>query len=134
MMILRIRKLLPVVCHNVSEDNPPDNSQDNPQADKTPKPSPRQAAVAIKFEGGEEDLPIVTASGYGKIAEQILELAFKNGVKVREDADLAQMLAAVEAESAVPTDALIAVAEILAYVYKANGRYRPPEMREKESP
>ena len=39
---------------------------------------------------------------------------------VREDADLAQILAAVELDAEVPIDALAAVAEILSYVYRAN--------------
>jgi flagellar biosynthesis protein len=82
----------------------------------------RLVAVALQktAKGG---IPKVTASGYGKIAEQILELAFQNGVKVREDKDLAQMLAAVTLESEIPSEVLVAVAEILAYVYKANGTY-----------
>jgi len=86
--------------------------------------SRRAAAVALKKYGIEEStLPRIVAAGYGKLAEQIVELAFKNGVKVREDAVLAQMLAAIEIDSDIPTEALVAVAEILAYVYQANGDY-----------
>lgn len=80
----------------------------------------RAAAVALQ-NAGKGDAPTITASGYGKIAEQILEIAFANGVKVRQDKDLAEMLAAIELESEIPTEALIAVAEILSYVYKVNG-------------
>jgi flagellar biosynthesis protein len=43
-------------------------------------------------------------------------------VKVREDADLVEILAAVDLDSQVPLEALMAVAEILTYVYIANGR------------
>ena len=39
---------------------------------------------------------------------------------MREDGDLAQILATIEVESVVPLEALTAVAEILAYVYRAN--------------
>ena len=66
-------------------------------------------------------LPRVVASGHGAIAEQILELAFANDVKVREDADLAQILAAVDVDCEIPIEAIVAVAEILAHVYRANG-------------
>ena len=87
--------------------------------------SRRRAAVALKKYGIDESLlPKVVAAGYGKLAEQIVELAFKNGIKVREDKDLAQMLAAIEIDSEIPTEALVAIAEILAYVYKANGTYQ----------
>ena len=84
----------------------------------------RLAAVALKKFGLDESiLPKVVASGYGKLAEQIIQLAFENGVRVREDRDLAQMLAAIELDSDIPSEALVAIAEILAYVYKANGVY-----------
>lgn len=85
----------------------------------------RSVAVALKRYGIEEStIPKIVASGYGKLAEQILEIAFKSGVKVREDKDLAQMLAAIDLESDIPAEALVVVAEILTYVYKANGAYQ----------
>lgn len=88
----------------------------------TPEGSRRATAVALKKYGIDEGaLPKVVAAGYGVWAEKIVEMAFQNGVRVREDRDLAQLLAAIELESDIPTEALIAVAEILAYVYKANG-------------
>lgn len=62
----------------------------------------------------------ITAAGRGKLAEQILEMAFARGIKVREDADLAELLAQMELDSPVPSEAVIAVAEILAKVYEAN--------------
>ena len=90
-----------------------------------PSPYPRRAgrpvAVALEYQPGKSALPRVVATGRGSIAEQILELAFANGVKVREDADLAQMLAAVDVDSEIPIEALVAVADILARVYQANG-------------
>lgn len=96
---------------------------DDGQADRaTPEASRRATAVALKKYGIDEGtLPKVVAAGYGVWAEKIVELAFQNGVRVREDKDLAQLLAAIEIDSDIPTEALVAVAEILAYVYKANG-------------
>ncbi len=81
----------------------------------------RPVAVALEYRADKSPLPRVVATGRGSVAEQILELAFANGVKVREDADLAQMLAAVDVDSEIPIEALVAVAEILARVYQANG-------------
>jgi flagellar biosynthesis protein len=62
------------------------------------------------------------ASGRGAVAEQILGIAFERGVRVRADADLAEILAAVEVDSEIPLQALAAVAEILSYVYRANSQ------------
>ncbi len=83
----------------------------------------RPAAVAIRhvLSDTAPELPKITAAGYGRIAEEIVRIAFDNGIKVREDGDLAQFLAQIELESEIPSEALVAVAEILSYVYRANG-------------
>lgn len=80
-------------------------------------------AVALQFDPGRDRAPKVTAGGRGRIAEQILEIAFANDVKVREDPDLAQLLSAIQIDSEIPVEAFAAVAEILIYVYRANGNW-----------
>ncbi|TWB40539.1 type III secretion system FlhB-like substrate exporter [Nitrospirillum pindoramense] len=87
--------------------------------DDSDKPK-RQVAVALQHMA--EGLPRIVATGQGAVAEQILELAFANGVKVRQDADLAEILSVIDIDSEIPIEALAAVAEILAHVYRANGR------------
>ncbi|ACI98319.1 EscU/YscU/HrcU family type III secretion system export apparatus switch protein [Rhodospirillum centenum] len=84
-------------------------------------PPRRPVAVALRHQPGGESLPRIVASGHGAVAEQILEMAFAAGVKVREDADLAEILSALDLDSEIPLEAIAAVAEILAYVYRANG-------------
>ena len=86
-------------------------------------PDTKQVAVALHYNRGEDKVPRVVASGRGAVAERILELAFAHGVKVREDADLAEILAAVEIGEQVPLAAFAAVAEILFYIYRANERH-----------
>lgn len=83
----------------------------------------KQKAVALKHERGIGAAPRITASGQGYVAQQIMELAFQHGVKVREDADLAELLSHLDIDSPIPLEAYTAVAEILAYVYKANAHY-----------
>lgn len=91
----------------------------------------RQTAVAIKNrqnvseDGHALSSPQITAAGYGKLAEQIMELAFENDVRVREDKDLAELLAHLDLDSPIPSEALEAIAEILSYVYRANGQPNP---------
>jgi flagellar biosynthesis protein len=87
------------------------------------RPHPRHAArqpvaIALQHEPGE--IPTVTASGRGALAEKILEIAFANGIKVREDADLAQLLSAIELDCPIPVNCFEAVAEILNYLYRVN--------------
>lgn len=82
-------------------------------------PSPRALAIALSREHEADANPKVVAKGHGKVAEQILQIAFERGIKVRSDSDLAEILQAVELDSEVPLVALAAVAEILTYVYRA---------------
>ncbi len=85
----------------------------------------RQTAVALKDGAKKGEIPVITAAGRGKIAEQILQLAHEQGIKVRTDADLAEILAKIELESPIPSEAFMAVAEVLSYVYRANGEPNP---------
>jgi flagellar biosynthesis protein len=89
------------------------------------KKSSSTAAVAITTGDKSDDAPRITAAGRGKLAEQILQLAFANGIKVREDSDLAEMLTKIELDSPIPSEAFLAVAEVLSYVYKANNEPNP---------
>jgi flagellar biosynthesis protein len=79
----------------------------------------RAIAVALRQEG--EAVPHVVASGRGHLAEQIVEIAFAAGVRVREDADLAELLAAAQVDLPIPPSSFEAVAEIMTYLYRANG-------------
>lgn len=84
------------------------------------KPPKRAKAVALEYLVDEDSAPRITASGQGHIAEQILALAFAQGISVREDADLVEILSVMEVDSVIPIEAYAAVGEILSYVYRAN--------------
>jgi flagellar biosynthesis protein len=98
-----------------------------PKRPRWTEPRPR-APIAIaldyKREGrvDSKNGPRVAATGKGAVAEQILQIAFERGIPVREDPDLAQILSTLEVDSVIPVDALAAVAEILSYLYRLNGR------------
>lgn len=106
-------------------DDPENNPQDPFKPLNIKEKKGRQTAVAIKDRTAERLVPQVVAAGRGEIAEKILQLAFENGIKVKEDAPLAEMLAAVELDSPIPSEAFMAIAEILYYVYRANGEPNP---------
>jgi flagellar biosynthesis protein len=88
---------------------------------------PDITAAAIRYDPvTAQSAPSVVASGRGWLAERILEVARDHGITVREDADLVEILTAVEIGDEVPVEAFVAVAEILRYIYAANGT-KPPE-------
>ncbi|HVY12907.1 MAG TPA: EscU/YscU/HrcU family type III secretion system export apparatus switch protein [Alphaproteobacteria bacterium] len=90
--------------------------------EKKPAPKGLPVAVALKAGPTAQSLPKVTASGRGLLAEQILRLAFEHGIKVREDGDLAELLALLDLDHEIPPEVIVPVAEILARVFEANAR------------
>ena len=96
-------------------------TDDRQEPQNAGKPANSTIAVAIEHRPtGPDSLPKIIASGKGGVAEKILDIAFAEGVRVREDADLAEMLSAADIDTEIPVEAFIAVAEILRYVYAAN--------------
>jgi len=92
---------------------------------RDPNQGERQLAIALEWDGKEATAPKITASGRGELAEAILAFAFEQGVKVRKDADLAQLLSIVEIGQDIPPETFVAVAEILSYVYEVNAAADP---------
>jgi flagellar biosynthesis protein len=84
--------------------------------DKSPK------AVALKYDDKKNKAPRVTAKGRGEIAEKIIEVAKAHNVPLYEDKNLVQLLEALELETEIPPDLYRAVAEVLAFIYRLNGR------------
>ena len=84
--------------------------------------NPTHLAVALKYEAGKMTAPVVVAKGAGLIAERIRELARHHGVPVVEQKFVARTLyKLVDIGKEIPSDLYRAVAEILAYVYRARG-------------
>ena len=110
------------------------SSDEQERGDLKPIPETKDAvAVALNQAQETDRAPKVVAAGRGTTAEQILEIAFAQGIKVREDADLAQLLSAVDEDSEIPLDAFAAVAEILVYLYRANGKAPPGHEQSQKS-
>ena len=84
--------------------------------DKSPK------AVALKYDNKKNKAPRVIATGRGDIAEKIIEVARAHNVPLYEDKNLIQLLEALELETEIPPELYRAVAEVLAFIYRLNGR------------
>jgi flagellar biosynthesis protein len=81
---------------------------------------PRKVAVALRYEKDAEGAPKITAKGRGATAEAILALARKNGVPVRSDPNLVQVLSRLKIDQEIPPQLYAAVAAILAFLYRMN--------------
>ncbi len=84
--------------------------------DKSPK------AVALKYDHQKNKAPKVIAKGRGDIAEKIIEVAKAHNVPLYEDKNLIQILEALELETEIPPELYRAVAEVLAFIYRLNGK------------
>ncbi len=78
----------------------------------------KKEAVALKYELKKDKAPKVVAKGKGETAENIIKLAKKSGVPIKEDRDLINVLMQIELNKEIPPKLYKAVAEILSFIYK----------------
>lgn len=85
--------------------------------------NPTYIAIALRYEPGESDAPVVVAKGKRVLAERIKTVAREHGVPIVENKPLARaMYDKVEPGQPIPVDFFTAIAEIMAYVYRLKNR------------
>ena len=86
--------------------------------------NPTHYAVAMKYERGVDEAPMVLAKGENAFAMRIKEVAKENGVPVVENKLVARMLYKVgQVGQSIPAEMYQSVAEILAFVYRTHKYY-----------
>ena len=89
-----------------------------PQADVVVA-NPTHFSVAIKYDKTKAPAPVVVAKGVDYMAFKIREIAKANDVPIVVNKPLARALyKLVKVDQAIPAELYVAVAEILAFVYK----------------
>ena len=81
-------------------------------------------SIALGYDPDVDRAPKVLAKGAGPVAEAILAIARKHGVHIHEDADLARSLYVLELGQEIPEDFYVALAEVLAFVYRLDRRMK----------
>jgi flagellar biosynthetic protein FlhB len=88
--------------------------------------NPIHVAVAIKYDPEKGEAPIVVAKGAELFAEQIKAIAKQHGVPIVENPTVARSLyKLVDMDREVPPDLFQAVAEILLFAWKQQGKEVP---------
>ncbi|MCH9852174.1 MAG: EscU/YscU/HrcU family type III secretion system export apparatus switch protein [Alphaproteobacteria bacterium] len=83
-------------------------------------------AVALEYKPKtSHDVPIVKAKGQGYVAQRIITLALQKDIPVIKNADMAEMLSALEVGEEIPPEAFVAVAQIIRYIYDSSGQELP---------
>ncbi len=75
----------------------------------------KKTAVALEYEAGDQ-APKVVATGRGKLAEKIIDVAKEADVPIHKDAKLARSLSILDIGEYIPPELYSIVAEILVFV------------------
>lgn len=75
-------------------------------------------AVALRYDSEKEASPRVVASGHGKVAERIAELAREAGVPTKSDPSLVEVLVKLDLATLVPEELYQVLAELFAWAYR----------------
>lgn len=87
--------------------------------------NPTHLSIAVRYEKGKDQAPVVVAKGADYLAFKIREIAKGNDIPIIENKPLARLLyKQVEIEQEIPEDMYQAFAEILVAVYKIKNRYK----------
>jgi flagellar biosynthesis protein len=77
-------------------------------------------AVALKYDPGQGEAPVVVAKGKGLIADRILDAALEHGIPIQEDAALVEVLSKLDLDQQIPAELYDLVAEILTFIYRSD--------------
>ena len=85
----------------------------------------KEKAVALKYRPARDRAPRVVASGRGKTARRIIDVAREHGVHIHDDPDLVEALSQLDLNAEIPTELYVIVSELLAFVYALNRKAGP---------
>jgi len=93
----------------------PGRDRQDPSDAGAPKARNRRA-VALAYDASRSRAPRVVASGYGKLAERIVESARDHGVFVHDSPELVGLLMNLDLDEVIPQELYTVVAELLVWV------------------
>lgn len=82
--------------------------------------SKKNKAVALKYNVEEDPAPIVIASGYGEVAQRIIDVAEQRGIPVFRDDSAVSLLCMLEVGSSIPPELYQVVAAIYCQLLKTS--------------
>lgn len=84
----------------------------------------RIEAVALRYDVEKNQVPQVVAKGKGLVADNILERAKENNIPIQQDATLTELLGKLDINETIPEELYGAVAEVFAFIYKADRNFK----------
>ena len=87
--------------------------------------NPTHFAVALRYHADTDQAPVVLAKGQDHIAARIVQIAEEHKIAVVENVPLARALyATAELDREIPPEFYNAVAEVLVYLYRLDGKLK----------
>ncbi len=86
--------------------------------------SNRNKAVALKYNAEKDPAPVVIASGYGEIADKIIDIAENNGIPVFRDDTAASLLCMLDVGTPIPKELYEVVAAIYCQLIKTSAQIK----------
>lgn len=95
---------------------------------KSSRAKRRKKAAALRYSPKTDVAPVVIASGYGDIAQKIIDVAEQNGIPVFRDDSAASMMCMLELGSNIPQELYEVVAAIYIQLLQTaqNIKHRKP--------
>lgn len=86
----------------------------------------RASVVALAYRDGDA-APRVVAKGRGLVAQEIIERARQAGIYVHQSRELVALLMQVDLDQHIPPQLYVAIAELLAWLYRLEQGISPGE-------
>ena len=84
----------------------------------------KNKAVALKYNAAGDASPVVIASGYGTVAEHIIDIAEKKGIPVFKDDSAASLLCMLDVGSNIPVELYEVVAALYCKLIETSAQIR----------
>jgi len=81
-------------------------------------------SVALGYDPESDRAPKVLAKGLGPVGDVILAIAKKHDIQIHKDPTLARSLYVLELGQEVPENFYVAIAEVLAFIYRMDKKMR----------
>lgn len=92
----------------------------------------KNKAAALKYNMEEDTAPVVIASGYGPMAEKIIDIAEQKGIPVFKDDSAASLLCMLDVGTNIPVELYEVVAAIYGKLMEASAKSRGNASPEKK--
>lgn len=86
--------------------------------------SKKSEAVALRYNAAEDIAPVVIASGYGAVAERIIDIAEQQGIPVFRDDSATSLLCMLEVGSNIPPQLYELVAAIYGQLLQTSAKIK----------